>query len=167
VGGQMMNKICDRMEVEQCCVITAAPVLIRREPRGRRIPNPFRLHLPGEGDVEPAQLTPPPSLPFIKRERRFSSADRFDGDHQEGAPTGEDLTEVREEEDVAIVESNPMEVYVRRERKTVLSYSTSPKRSFLNQPFRPRRFRRSPGYFAKYTMLSKVMPRNSMMTIWP
>src|SRR5262249_20175224 len=35
----------------------------------------------------------------------------------------------------------PMEIYVKRERKTALPYSTRPKRSLLNQPFRLRRFR--------------------------
>src|SRR5215510_2372285 len=49
----------------------------------------------------------------------------------------------------------------------VVSYSISPNRSFRRNPTRPRRFRCSPWYFAKYTKDSKAMPRNSITTGWP
>jgi|RhiMetdeSRZDD1v2_1073273.scaffolds.fasta_scaffold235547_3 hypothetical protein len=40
-----------------------------------------------------------------------------------------------------VVKIGDIETDVRRERNAALSYSTRPKRSLLNEPFRPRGFR--------------------------
>jgi hypothetical protein len=58
-----------------------------------------------------------------------------------------------------------MDIYVKRERKTALSYSTRPKRSLLDQPFRLRRFRVTLSFASMSQSVAKDADRQPLRVI--